>query len=202
LNALLNVATAALAAFGMESLRRHWEWRKAALVGLALLLAAGWIRPLFVAIRHQNEQVRRLGALNVDYLITAWAQWTDPKLLSLRGIPVDAGTPKVVSQNGTAVAGRWEPRLIEFHADSASETWVTVKQFYFPLWTAALVQGRPLTLRPSSREGLIAVQVPAGAADVPLKLAPGIPELAGAALSGLTAIGLVLVPCRRVPIIM
>jgi hypothetical protein len=197
LNTLLTVATAALAATGMESLRRQWQWRKAALVGLALLLTAGWVRPLFYAVRYQNAHLQQLGTVNLDYLITAWAQWTDPKLLSLRGIPLDAGTPKAVSGNGTAVAGRWEPRLIEIHADSPAATWVTVKQFYFPLWTATLAQGRPLPLRPSSPEGLIVIQVPAGVADVRLRLAHGVPEIAGAALSGLAATGLILLACRR-----
>jgi hypothetical protein len=192
LNTLLTLATAALAASGMESLRGHWQWRKAALVGFALLLAAGWIRPLIVTMGYQHAQIQQIGSMNLDYLITAWAQWTDPKLLSLRGIPLDASVARVVPQHGTATARRWEPRLIEFHTDSASETWVTVKQFYFPVWTATLAQGRPLPLQPSSPEGLIAVQVPAGAADVRLQLARGVPEFAGALLSGLTVIGLIL----------
>jgi hypothetical protein len=54
--------------------------------------------------------------MNVDYLITAWAQWTDTKLVSVRGIPVDV----------------WEPRFIKFHSHSPSAIWVTAKQFYFP----------------------------------------------------------------------
>lgn len=200
LNTLLTVATAALATIGMESLRRQWQWPKAVLVGLALLLATAWIRPLFFTMGYQDGQVQRLGDLNLDYLITAWAQWTNPRLLSLRGIPLDAGAAKVDSQGGTAIPGRWEPRLIEFHTNSGSETWVTVKQFYFPLWTAALAQGRPLALRPSSPEGLITVRVPAGAADVRLLLVRGIPELAGAALSGITAIALVLLASLRVKV--
>jgi hypothetical protein len=36
------------------------------------------------------------------------------------------------------------------------------------------------------------VQVPAGAADVSLRMADGMPEIAGAVLSALTAIGLIL----------
>ena len=197
LNTLLTVATAALAAIGIESVRRHWQWRTAIPVGLALLLTAGWIRPLYFTMGQQHAQLRQLGNMNLDYLITAWAQWTDPRLVSVRGISIDAATPRALSRNGTATAGRWEPRLIEFHADSPSETWVTVQQFYFPLWTATLAQGRPLTLRPSSPEGLMTVQVPAGSTDVRLQLAHGKPELAGAVLSGLTAIGLLLLARRR-----
>jgi hypothetical protein len=196
-NTLLAVATAALAATGMESLRDHWHWRKAVLVGLALLLAAAWVRPLFYAVGDQHGQMQRLGSENLDYLITAWANWTDPKLLSLRGIPMDASAAKVVSPSGTTIVGRWEPRLIEFQTDSASETWVTVKQFYFPLWTAALSEGSPLALRPSTPEGLIEILVPAGAADVTLRLPRSIPEIAGVALSGVTAVGMILLVWRR-----
>jgi uncharacterized membrane protein len=192
LNTLLTVATAALAVAGMESLRQHWRWTEAVLVGLALLLAAGWIPPLIVTLGYQHVQVQQIAPMNLDYLITAWAQWTDPKLVSVRGIPVDPGASKVAPTSGTAVARRWDPRFIEFHTDSPSETWVTVKQFYFPGWTADLGQGRPLPLRPSSPEGLMEVQVPAGAADVSLRMADGMPEIAGAVLSALTAIGLIL----------
>lgn len=193
LNTLLTLATAALAVVGMESLRGYWQWHKGAFVGLALCLAAGWVQPLVAAMGYQHAQVQRLGSMNVDYLITAWNQWTDPKLLSMRGIPLDDGMPKVVSQHGTAMTKRWEPRLIEFYTDSAVETRVTVKQFYFPIWSATLAQGQHLALRPSSPEGLILVRVPPGPADVRLRLAFGVPEIAGALLSGFTAICLILI---------
>jgi hypothetical protein len=182
----------------MESLRRHWQWRKAAVVGIALLSSVAWIRPLYFIMGEQHAQLRQLGNLNLDYLITAWAQWTDPKLVTVRGIPVDADGPRVASQGGSVVGGRWEPRLIEFHTDSPTGTWVTVRQFYFPLWTAALAKGGTLTLRPSSPQGLMAVWVPAGAADVRLELAHGVPEVAGAVLSAVTALGLVILAFRRV----
>jgi hypothetical protein len=196
LNTLLTVATAGLAAAGMESLRGRRQLGQFALVGLALVLSAAWIRPLFYTMGYQNGQIQRLGAQNLDYLITAWAQWTDPKLLSMRGIAGASDAPKVSSQGGTATAGRWEPRLIEFHSESPSETWVTVRQFYFPLWSAALEQGGSLALRPSSPEGLISVRVPAGAADVRVQLPHGVPEIAGAVVSGLTVICLVFMAYR------
>jgi hypothetical protein len=192
LNTLVTISTAALAVAGMESLRQDWRWQKAALVGLGLLLAAAWIPPLIATLRYQHKSVQQIAPMNVDYLITAWAQWTDPKLVSVRGIPVDASGPKVVPERGTATAESWEPRFITFHSDSPSEAWVTVKQFYFPGWTASLADGRSLALRPSSPEGLITVQVPAGAADVRVRLASGLPEIAGAILSGLALIGLIL----------
>ena len=189
-NTLLTVAAAALAAVALESLFSDWGWRKATVTGCALLLAAGWTIPMFRTMRYWYSPVRQ--RLAVDYLITAWAQWTNPKLVSLFGIPVDAAAPKVTAGHGTARVLRWEPRSIEFQVDSPSQTPVTVKQFYFPGWTAALADGRPLAVRPSSPEGLMAIEVPAGASDVRLRLAYGISESAGAVVSAITAAGLLL----------
>jgi hypothetical protein len=70
-------------------------------------------------------------------------------------------------------------------------TWVSVKQFYFPGWTAALSGGRSLAIRPSVPEGLVEIQVPAGQSDVRLTMPHGISEVAGALVSAASFLGLV-----------
>jgi hypothetical protein len=198
LNVLLTLATAALAAAALASLRARWEWRQAAPAMLALVLAAGWIPALVHTMRNQNFRVQQAGAVNLDYLITAWAQWTDPKILSLRGIPLDSAAPRVAPERGGAEVRRWEPRLIEFQIASPAESWVKVKQFYFPGWTASTLDGRALAVGPSSPEGLMMVRVPAGTSNVTLRLSRGMPEVAGGAVSALAALflGLLFMPWR------
>jgi hypothetical protein len=191
LSTLLTVATAALAAIAMESVRQNWRSSRALPVGIALVLAAGWIVPLTRSMG-RYESARFQLAPFLDYLISAWAQWTDPKLISKFGIPIDAEVPQVAPQNGSATVQYWGPRLIEFHVDSPSATWVTVKQFYFPGWTASIAE-RSLPLRPSSPQGLTMVQVPAGASQVRLELKRGVPELAGTVVSGITVISLIVI---------
>lgn len=194
-NTLLALATAALAVLGLESLREKRKWQKVVLAGAAVVLMLGWARPLIRVLRGQHEPFHL--PVKVDYLITAWANWTDPKLVSLRGISMQEDPPPVAPDHGSATVNRWDPRRLEFTVRSDGQDWVTVRQLYFPGWAAFLADGQPLQLQPSTPEGLIRVLVPAGTSKVSLRLVRGIPEIAGWILSVVTAAFLIGLFCVR-----
>jgi hypothetical protein len=197
-NTLLGLALAALAALAIDSVRGGWEWRSAAVGACTLVLMIAWVVPISRSIGYQGDWIKK-DFVNLDYLITAWAQWTDPKLVSLRGIPpAKGGDDKVVAGDSIATVETWQPRSIRFHLTKAEAGWTMVEQFYFPLWVATLADGRSLTIRPSSREGLIEVQTPAGDSDIQVRLPFGPAEIAGAAFSllGLVAAAFLAWPFR------
>jgi hypothetical protein len=197
LNTLLTLAVAALAALAVDGMRRVRDWRLSALAVGSFLLVIGWSLPIARSIGYQHPWIADKGAVNLDYLITAWAQWTDPKLISLRGIPPSRGDAKVAVNGGTAVVNQWKARWITFRIASSATSWVVVKQFYFPGWVAELPDGRPLPIRASSPEGLVEVQVPAGETDVRLRMPYGISEITGAIISTIAVLGLLLLwMCR------
>ena len=196
-NTVMAVATTALAALAIERLRRAWEWKKAAIAACTLLLAMGWILP---TARSMGYQQRWTPTETPDYLITAWAQWTDPKLLTTAGVFEIAhrGGDKVAFvENGNAAIIDRRPRAIQLSVTSPTDAWVVVKQFYFPGWTAALANGRPLATSPSVPEGLLRIEAPAGHSEIWLKMARGPAEIAGIAISAMSAVALLLLTWRR-----
>jgi hypothetical protein len=91
----------------------------------------------------------------------------------------------VVEGEGTLSVARWQPRGIALGVSSARGVVIDVRQFYFPGWVASL-DGGPLTLRPSSPDGLLRLYAPAGDHRVELTLSRTAPERAGRIVSALS----------------
>ena len=160
LNVLLMLSVAALSALAMGAMRRIRDRRTTLLAAGTFLLVIGWTLPIARSMSYQGPWIGAGTAVNLDYLITSWAQWTDPKLVSLRGIPLPANATQVAVDGGTAIVEKWQPRAIAFRIATA-ESWVPVKQFYFP-GLARRGPGRPYSA--GSRlvaEGLVEIRVPA-----------------------------------------
>jgi hypothetical protein len=190
-NTVMTLAMTALAALAIESLDGGWEWRKMTLAVCTSLLIFGWILPIRRSMNDQKGWVAQNGSVSFDYIITSWALWTDPALLTLHGIPQIAqqgGDAKVLLDQGSATVEEWKPRMVQSHIISNADTWVTVKQFYFPTWTATLADGHPLSLQPSSPGGLIKIWVSAGENEIRLKMPYGPAEIAGTAISVMAAL--------------
>jgi hypothetical protein len=192
LNVLLTLAVAALAALAVDGLRRIHDWRTTVLAAGTFLLVAGWSFPIARSMGYQYSWIAAKGAVNLDYLITAWAQWTDPKLISLRGIPLSESEAQVAVDGGSAVVQQWQARDIVFRIAEDAASWVAVRQFYFPGWIARDPDGRSLAVRASSPQGLVEIRVPAGETEVRLSMPYGISEITGAVISAIAILGLLL----------
>jgi hypothetical protein len=192
LNVLLTLAVAALAALAVDGLRRIHDWRTTVLAAGTFLLVAGWSFPIARSMGYQYSWIAAKGAVNLDYLITAWAQWTDPKLISLRGIPLSESEALVAVDGGSAVVQQWQARAIVFRIAEDAASWVAVRQFYFPGWIARDPDGRSLAVRASSPQGLVEIRVPAGETEVRLSMPYGISEITGAVVSAIAILGLLL----------
>jgi hypothetical protein len=198
-NTVLALATTILAGLAVASLLKNRGRQKTAIGVCTLVLVVGWIVPTWRSMANQHRWVKENELYSQDYLITAWAHWTDPKLLTPPGIKAIArqgGDAQILPDNGSATSTKWTPRGIEFHVRNAADTWVTVKQFYFPGWIATLGSGQALMLN-ASPEGLIRINVPAGDNEVHLRMPRGPAEISGIAISGMALLLIIFLFRRR-----
>ena len=70
---------------------------------------------------------------------------------------------KIVQGDGQVDVISWKPREIRLRVKTSNELKVDVSQFYFPNWTAKIVdEQQELTVRPSEPDGLISLSIPKG----------------------------------------
>ena len=123
-----------------------------------------------------DEDAPRLAALDPARTLAALPA-PEPFLVYARGTPVTL--PVALG------AGRWRATL-----DGAPGAWAPARVAYYPLWRAE-AQGTPLPTR-RGPVGDLEVRLDTGRAAVDLVYAPGIPELAGLAISAIAALGWLL----------
>jgi hypothetical protein len=114
------------------------------------------------------------------------------------------GGQVIFSGSGGADVVDWEPerRLIELRSDRGGQ--LLVRLFYYPAWRAWGEAGE-LDLQPHPESGLTLIEVPPGTRSVELAYRRGVPHLAGAAISVLSALllgalGVLAVQRRKVEI--
>jgi Bacterial membrane protein YfhO len=190
-NTLVALATAGLAALAIQSFRlsRH----TALLASFVLLVITAWTVSTARTMLRQGPWIATVHA-NGDDLLVAWAQWTDPALLTDSGMEQmarEGGTAKVLPAHSVTVE-KWKPRDIQFRVSSPQGLRILAKQFYFPTWKASLAGGQALSISPSTPEGLVEISVPSGDGIVQLRMAHGPAELWGLAIS-LTALAFLAV---------
>jgi hypothetical protein len=87
---------------------------------------------------------------------------------------------------------QWQPRNLVLQTDSPTELWLTLKQFYYPGWTAMLTKtSAPLEVRPSN-EGLLQVKIPSGDQQTRLVLKSLPQEQIGQSISAVSGIGVLV----------
>jgi hypothetical protein len=91
----------------------------------------------------------------------------------------------VAGGEGALSVEGWQPREIGLRVSSPRGVAIDARQFYFPGWVARL-DGHPHQLRPSSPDGLLRLDVPAGDHRVELTLTRTAPERAGRIVSALS----------------
>ena len=198
-SAILTLAAAVLLASAVDAARGPWSaWRVVLSAGMALVILL-WtgVAAKEILFRAPWKPAWKPGTTRLfgDTLITAWARWTDPQLLTARGVAgLDAqSTIREGLQQGEISVEQWSPRNIRFASNTQNDSWLIVRRFYYPGWIATTEAGRPLAVGPSPGWGLIQVNVPRGANKVHLSLPWGWTEKLGmglTVLSGLLAAGL------------
>jgi hypothetical protein len=107
---------------------------------------------------------------------------------------------KIGTQNGALVRANitrgtghlqvdtWRPRDIGMTVDSSDGVTLNVSQFYYPGWSAKLIDGsQQLLIQPSSPDGLLTMDVPGGHHLLSLRLMPTPQEEAGRVVSAISA---------------
>lgn len=230
-SALLSVSTVALLALGISSVKRPYSPLIRGASVVALLCIISWVlltavlarRAYFVTNPAAEEVIEKTNKLiqqrteAFEYL-PVWAKtlraesvevMLERKVELLAALLQKVGTSeeglsrvKIAEGAGSVRVSEWKPGNIVLDVDTPSGALLTVSQFYYPNWTADVIQPinepSPLTLRPSEPDGLLSVAVPSGRHQVMLRLNQSPVESAGLVISLVAAaITLLLVGWSR-----
>lgn len=96
----------------------------------------------------------------------------------------------VTTGQGSLKIQKWEPRKIVLTTSGTTELLLTLKQFYYPGWTAKIQdKSYPVTVHPSKPEGLIRIgMIPSGNHEVIVTLNTTVEERIGQIVSAVSAI--------------
>jgi hypothetical protein len=201
-NVVLCLAAAAVAALSLHSLGETGARAGRVAVGVACVMLAGWIALTSLCLWQSygdramaREYTRGVGVWvalgrDVPEYRPATALSNSPayfERLARRFCREGEALARacVVEGEGALEVGLWQPRRVALSVSSPRGVVIDARQFYFPGWVARL-DGRPHPLRPSSPDGLIRLDVPAGDHRVELTLTRAAPELAGEIVSALS----------------
>ncbi len=194
-NTLLTLAATASAAVGIFALSWPLKVRQAIWAAIGLLVLVSWTIPIAKLPRIYGSQKRlpddevQLIRMGGDNLRRVWARWTDQTLLTYEGMAElvqSFPSAKAVDAKGLVSVSDWKPRRIHLQVSSPDGTWVVLRQFYYPGWSARVVGGGQLTVQPSTPEGLIRFWVPGGNHEVLVWLNGGVMEKIGRWISTAT----------------
>ncbi|HVG30032.1 MAG TPA: 6-pyruvoyl-tetrahydropterin synthase-related protein [Pyrinomonadaceae bacterium] len=198
-NVVLCVAAAAVVALSLHASKAPGGRARRVAVGVACAMLAGWVGLTSLCLwqAYGNRELAREYARGVGVWVALGRDVPEYRPASaLSNSPAyferlagrfcregdEMARACVVEGGGTLSVERWQPRLIALRVASDGGVVIDARQFYFPGWVA-LLDGRPLPLRPSSPDGLLRFSVPAGAHRVGLTLTRTAPETAGRIVS-------------------
>ncbi|MGG6265637.1 hypothetical protein ACQ4M3_37695 [Leptolyngbya sp. AN03gr2] len=90
---------------------------------------------------------------------------------------------------------QWQPRKLGLQTNLNTEQWLTLKQVYYPGWTAT-IDSSTLPVQ-ASPEGLLQIKVPAGNLAIAVELKPLLQEQIGVWLSAISSILLSALLCSQ-----
>lgn len=206
-NVVLTVATTALITLGVYVFHKITQgWQKNVLVFGMLLLTS----TILTSVGMMDTHVHRL-TFNSDSVIRMSQDASEyrPKWVAAeifdRSLVYELGknlpNAKVTTGEGSVSIKQWQPRKIVLQTNAKTDVTVTLKQFYYPGWTARLTSKlKQLPVEPSPREGLLRVKVPQGQYTIRVTLDAGWQERLGQVMSAVCALIVVLLalPFRRV----
>lgn len=201
-NATLCVALAALTAIALSQIfsagnifsraRDGMDWRRAAILGAAVILCAVWAGLLIYMpykrfsradIEHYNTDPtyvrgRRLKADVPEYLPKTAPPFEGDLIDALAQEKQSSGAAHFVKTSGGQTDVKvyeWQSRRVVLNVNAKDAATLTVGQFYFPGWTAFINRdsagvATELPVKPSS-QGLVELEVPGGNTRLELDLA-------------------------------
>ncbi len=155
------------------------------LLTIAIMISSGLVmkRSLYPVLDLDAElEIQRDAVLHRPKWIPASLYTTE----ALRRFTVEkfGGAFTIEAQNQVTIS-RWQPRKLTLRTNFSTEQWLTLKQFYYPGWTATSAQVT-LPVQPSS-DGLLQVKAPAGNLAIAVELKPLVQEQIGIWLSAISS---------------
>jgi hypothetical protein len=158
------------------------------LLGIALLVTSAAPIKRYLAPSPDLE-----AQLNVQ--LDAYAhrpQWVPEQLYTHERLPEIVrdrfGSAYTAEARDRVEIQQWKPRNLVLQSNSPTDRWLTLKQFYYPGWTARLTNtSASLEVRPSA-EGLLQVKIPSGKHQTRLVLEPLSQEQIGQWISAIFSV--------------
>jgi hypothetical protein len=203
LNTILTLAVAALCAGAVPAL--SWSRSRRAVL-LACAFAVFWLagtewaasRAYFVwrsdpkGVERLQRSERLREELPEYQPLWAWSTKHDGIEAPLAKVPgrgLRLESTNLNGQPGSASVVSWAPRRAVLNVETPQPAHLLVGQFYYPGWQAWDITGqRSLPVSPSTRDGLLWVEVPAGEHRILLRLEALAPERVGLALSAFSCL--------------
>jgi hypothetical protein len=188
----LCLAAAFLFAAFLATVTAHRGWSRMSASAIVFLIIVAWVVIYGQVWRRYRTPTER--APSDHFLVNdddGWFRsWSAPDMDQESTLRASVG-PKirfVSGDAGTSELQVWRARHIEFKTNSPAGGWVMVNQFYFPEWAATADQTRiPLQVKAALPEGLMAVDVPAGAHKIDVEIPVSRTERLGIWMSLLSA---------------
>lgn len=166
---------------------------------LMVLISLPFIGPEIVPLRSQDELPVAVIEFELAYSdmrgMTRWAERPplndDSPLIGqyLAGEPLRRAA--ILSGDGQILAQESGPLSASARVAAQGPVELLFYTYYFPGWRATM-DGRPLEIRPQGPNGLIVARLPAGEHDVRVSFGATPARSAGAALSGLGVLGVIV----------
>lgn len=175
-NVVLTVATTALVTLAFYSFNPVITWfSKQALIGLCLLFLI--IFSGFVVAYYNIERLSFDSQTKIKMSQDApeyRPRWVSKHLFDkslVHQIAKDFDQVKITRGKGSLSITKWQPRKIRLQTNSTTNIKLTIKQFYYPGWTAKL-DGKEIAIAATKPAGLLSINIPKGQHRVRIFLAP------------------------------
>ena len=195
-NVVLTVAATALITLACYSFKpKSILHQKKALIGIGMLfiLILSGFAMAYYNIERLNFDQKTVIQMSQD-APEYRPKWVEKKIFAQRlvhKIAKNYPQAKITRGQGSLAVKKWQPRNIVLQTNAPTNIEITLKQFYYPGWTAR-VDYRKLSVKPSQPEGLVRMEIPSGQHQVKITLEAGLKERLGQAISAASALILLL----------
>lgn len=182
-NALLCIATTALLTLCLSALPAQTRISKASVAVGVLIIVFVLLLSCGRALRFYAQRGQIAAAQPMNEHDGWFPAWVTPGTDQKASLTASEGPEVLLAEGvGSVQPTLWQPRRIAFDSNTSTGGWVRIRQFFYPTWQAQ-TNGTKLAARPVLPEGMLEVQVPAGAQHVEVSIPPARTEVAGRWLS-------------------